>query len=316
MSVLDTDERVLVAGAGGFIGGHLVRYLADQGFAAIRAADIKPVSHWLQVLPQAESVQLDLRGRAAARQAVDGCRYVLNLAADTGGSGFSTRHGAQSMLSAMISAALLEAAREAGVSRYFCASSAGVYPAALQASAESAGVPEEDAFPALPGDGYGWADLFSEQLARQFRADFGLQTRIARYHNVYGCDCVWHGVRERAPAALSRKVAEAILAGADEIEIWGDGNQTRAFMHVDDCLRGTLMIMEGDVADPVNLGSAELVSVNQLVDVIEEVAGVRLKRRYNLAGPAGVRPTTCWRPVGGSRCGPGWPPPTGGSMTR
>jgi GDP-D-mannose 3', 5'-epimerase len=290
--MLNRDERVLVTGAGGFVGGHLVRYLAAQGFTAIRAVDVKPVPHWLQVHPRAECVVADLRKQSAASAAVDGCGYVVNLAAETGGMGFSSRNAAAGMLSAVISAALLEAAREAGVERYFQASSAGVYPADLQQSADSAGLPERDAYPAMPGESHGWAELFGERLALQYQADHGLTVRIARYHNVYGPCCQWDGGRERAPAALSRKIAEAILAGADEIEIWGDGNQTRSFMHVDDCVRGTLLIFEGEIAEPCNLGSAELVSVNQLADVIEEIAGVRLKRRHNLAGPAGVRGRT------------------------
>jgi GDP-D-mannose 3', 5'-epimerase len=268
VSVLNRDQRVLVAGAGGFIGGHLVRYLAAQGFAAIRAVDSKPMRHWLQVHPQAECAVLDLRERAAARVAADGCGYVANLAAETGGMGFSSRNAAAGLVSAEISAALLEAARDAGVARYFQASSAG------------------------PADSHGWAELFGERLALQCQAEYGLTVRIARYHNVYGPHCQWDGGRERAPAALSRKIAEAILAGADELEIWGDGNQTRSFMHVDDCVRGTLLILEGDIAEPCSLGSAETVSVNQLADVVEEIAGVRLKRRYNLSAPAGVRGRT------------------------
>lgn len=287
--VLDRAERVLVAGAGGFIGGHLVRYLAAEGFTAIRAVDVVPLGQWLQAQPQADCAELDLRDRAAAAVAVSGCGSIVNLAAETGGIGFSSRHGAARMLSAVISAALLEAARDAGVTRYLYASSAGVYPADRQRSADSPGLPEQDAYPAMPGDGYGWAELFSERLALQFQAEFGLTARIARLHNVYGPHCAWDDGRERAPAALSRKVAQAIRAGADEIEIWGDGDQTRSFMHVDDCVRGILLILEGEIADPCNLGSAELVSVNQLVDVIEEIAGVRLKRRYNLTAPAGVR---------------------------
>lgn len=287
--MLNRDEQVLVAGAGGFIGGHLVRYLAEQGFTRIRAADIKPVPKWFQVHPAAESIQLDLRSQAAAHDAVSDCRDVFNLAADMGGMGFMARNKALCMLSVTINTALLIAARDAGVSRYFLSSSACVYPEKLQASAETAGLREEDAYPAMPEDGYGWEKLFSERLCRHFQEDFGLTTRVARYHNVYGSHGPWDGGREKAPGALCRKVAEATLAGADEIEIWGDGNQTRTFMHVDDCVRGTLMIMDGDLADPVNLGSAELVSVDQLVDVIEDIAGVRLKRRYNLSQPRGVR---------------------------
>jgi GDP-D-mannose 3', 5'-epimerase len=289
IKVLNRSEPVLVTGAGGFIGGHLVTYLSAQGFTRIRAVDIKPVPGWLQVVPHAESVQLDLRDQGAARAAVAGCGQVFDLACDSGGVGFNSVNGARCMLSATITAAMLVAASEAGVGRYFYASSAGVYPVGLQVSADGAALREEDAYPAMPADGYGWQKLYGERLCRQFLAEYGLATRVARYHSVYGSHCAWDGGRERAPAALCRKVAQAILAGADAIEIWGDGNQTRTFLHVDDCVRGTLTIADGEHAEPVNLGGAELLSVNQLVDVIEEVAGVRLKRRYNLAAPAGVR---------------------------
>ncbi|HXW45084.1 MAG TPA: NAD-dependent epimerase/dehydratase family protein [Streptosporangiaceae bacterium] len=283
------DERVLVAGAGGFIGGHLVKYLAGQGFSRIRAVDIKPVGQWFQVHPQAEVMQLDLRSPSAARQAVDGCGSVVNLAADTGGVGFSSRSRARCALSVVLNAGLLSAAAEAGARRYLFASSACVYPEHLQASADAAGLREEDAYPAMPEDGQGWEKLLGERMCRYVTEELGLPTRVARYFSVYGSHGPWHGGREKAPAALCRKVAEAIHAGAEEIEVWGDGDQTRTFLHVDDCVRGTLMILQGDLATPVNLGSPELVSVNQLLDVIEEIAGVRMKRRYNLGAPAGVR---------------------------
>jgi len=287
--MLNRDEQVLVAGAGGFIGGHLVRHMADQGFTRIRAVDSMPFEQWFQRHPLAKAVQLDLRSQTAASEATSGCSYVFNLAADMGGMGFIARNEALCMLSVTINAALLVAARDAGASRYFYSSSASVYPAEKQLAATAAGLREDDAYPAMPEDGYGWEKLFSERLCQQFSADFGLATRIARYHNVYGTHGPWDGGRERAPFALCRKVAQAQLAGADEIEIWGDGNQTRTFLHVDDCVHGTLMIMDGELAGPVNLGGSELVSVNQLVDVIEDIAGVRLKRRYNLFEPAGVR---------------------------
>jgi GDP-D-mannose 3', 5'-epimerase len=287
-NVLKRDEQVLVAGAGGFIGGHLVRYLADQGFTRIRAVDLKPVADWFQVYPLAESVELDLRSQAAAHESVAGCSYVVNLATDPGGAGSSTAN-ALSMLSVVIHASLLVAARDAGVSRYFYSSSACVYPEALQASAEIAGLREEGSYPAMPRDGCGWEKLYSERLCRYFREDFGLATRMARYHDVYGSHGPWDGGQAKAPVALCRKVAEAALAGKDEIEIWGDGSQTGTFMHVDDCVRGTLMVMEGDLAEAVNLGSAEVVSADQMVDAIEDIASVRLKRRYNISEPGSVR---------------------------
>lgn len=258
--MLNRSERVLVAGAGGFVGGHLVRYLAAEGFTDIRAADIKPVDQWLQVQPEAECAQFDLRARAAAREAVAGCECVVNLTAGTGGTGLRSPRATTGIPSADVTATLLEAVVQAGVARFLQASSAAACP----------------------------ADLAGERLALRYQADHGLTVRIARYHEVYGPHCEWAGGRERAPAALSRKVAEAILAGADEIEIWGDGSQTRALLHVDDCVRGTLLILEGEFADPCNLGGAEPVSVNQLADFIEEIAGVRLKRRFHLSAPGGV----------------------------
>lgn len=287
--MLSRDEPILVAGAGGFIGGHLIGFLRASGFSRIRAADCKPPADWWQRHPGVEELRLDLRSPAAAADAVAGCRYVVNLAADMGGMGFISQHRARCMLSVLISTSLLQASCAVGVERYFYASSACVYPVGLQTSAALTPLAEDAAYPALPEPGYGEEKLFSEQLCRSFTADYGLATRIARYHNVYGSHGAWTGGREKAPAALCRKVAEAILGGADEIEIWGDGNQTRSFMHVDDCVRGTLMIMEGDLAGPVNLGSSELVSVNQLADLVEQIAGARFKRRYNLAAPAGVR---------------------------
>jgi GDP-D-mannose 3',5'-epimerase len=260
-SVLNTDEQILVAGAGGFIGGHLVRYLTRQGFTRIRAVDIKPVSSWCQVPQQGESRQLDVSSPAIAKVAVAGCRHVFNLAAETGGAGFATAGSAPFRLSATINAALLLAASDAGATRYLYASSARAHP----------------------------HELFGERLCRQFLEDFGLQTRIARYPNVYGPHCHWQGGREKAPAALCRKVAEATRAGADEIEIWGDGKQARDFIHVDDCVRASIMIMEGDVAGPVTVATGNDVSVDQLADVIEDCAGVRFKRRYNRSRPSGPR---------------------------
>jgi GDP-D-mannose 3', 5'-epimerase len=285
-NVLKRDEQVLVAGAGGFIGGHLVRYLADQGFTRIRAADIRPVADWFQVYPLAESVELDLRSQAAAHESVAGCSYVVNLATDPG---LSTATNALSMLSVVMNASLLVAARDAGVGRYFYSSSACVYPQPVPPSAEIAGLSEVDSYPAMPDDGCGWEKLFSERMCQHFRKDFGLATRMARYHDVYGSHGPWDGGQAKAPAALCRKVAEAALAGKDEIEIWGDGTETATFMHVDDCVRGTLMIMEGDLAEAVDLGSAEVVSADQLVDAIEDIAGVRLKRRYNVSEHGSVR---------------------------
>jgi nucleoside-diphosphate-sugar epimerase len=193
------------------------------------------------------------------------------------------------MISVLINTHLLLAARDAGVKRHFYASSACIYNVDLQQSPDVTALREEDAYPALPEDGYGWEKLFSERMCRNFREDFGIQTRIARYHNVYGPHGTYEGGREKAPAAICRKVAAAKLSGSDEIEIWGDGEQTRSFMYIDDCLYGTTQIMVSDILDPINLGSSELVTINQLVDIVEEIAGVRLKRRYDPDAPKGVR---------------------------
>jgi GDP-D-mannose 3',5'-epimerase len=282
------DGKVLVAGAGGFIGGHLVKTLIDQGLA-VRAVDIKPLADWYQVPAGTDALQLDLSRIADSEQAVNGVDTVYMLAADMGGMGFIETHKAECMLSVLTSTHMLVAARDAGVDRYFYASSACVYAADKQTDADITALKESDAYPAMPEDGYGWEKLFSERMCRHFREDYDLETRVARYHNVYGPLGTFAGGREKAPAALCRKVVEAELSGRHEIEIWGDGEQTRSFMYIDDCVEGTLRITAGDSAEPVNLGSSELVSINQMVELIEGIAGLRLKRSYKLDAPLGVR---------------------------
>jgi len=286
---MDRDKRVLVAGAGGFIGGHLVRSLRDDGFTQIRAVDAKPVDEWYQSHPEVEQRQLDLSEKAAAYEATEGAGYVFNLAADMGGMGFIENNKALCMLSVLTSTHMLEAARDNEVERFFYSSSACVYAADKQTSAEVTALREEDAYPAMAEDGYGWEKLFSERMARHFLEDFGLATRVARYHNVYGPNGTFHGGREKAPAAICRKVIEAKLSGDHTIEIWGDGLQTRSFMYIDDCIHGTRLITESDVTEPLNIGSAHLVTINQLVDIVEGIAGVTLERRYRLDAPQGVR---------------------------
>jgi GDP-D-mannose 3', 5'-epimerase len=287
-SISRTDP-ILVAGAGGFIGGWLVRYLRENGFTDLRAIDIKPLDEWHQVIDGVDNRVSDLRSLDACKDAVSGIAHVYNLACDMGGMGFIEANRAACMISVLINTHLLMAGRDEGVQRHFLSSSACVYNVDLQRESEVAALREEDAYPAMPEDGYGWEKLFSERMCRNFHDDFGIETRVARYHNVYGPHGTYIGGREKAPAAICRKVAEAKLAGTDEIEIWGDGEQTRSFMYIDDCLYGTTRIMESDIREPINLGSAELVTINQLVDTVEEIAGVQLKRNYNLDAPKGVR---------------------------
>jgi GDP-D-mannose 3', 5'-epimerase len=285
---MNKNNRILVAGAGGFIGGHFVKALREDGFENIRAVDQKPVSQWYQVFEDVENYTLDLKELDACRKTTADVTLVYNLAADMGGMGFIELNKAACMLSVLINTHLLLAAKDAGVERFFLSSSACVYNGDKQKDSNVMALREEDAYPALPEDGYGWEKLFSERMSRHFREDFGLITRIARYHNVYGPHGTYKGGREKAPAAICRKVIESKLSGRHEIEIWGDGKQTRSFMYITDCVKGSRMLMESDFAEPLNIGSNELVSINQLVDIVEEIAGVKLKRKYNLSAPKGV----------------------------
>lgn len=281
-------NRVLVCGAGGFIGGHLVASLRSQGFTDIRAVDIKPLDDWYQRWDDVESIQLDLSKLESCQRAVAGCSTIYNLAADMGGMGFIELNKGLCMLTVLINTHLLMAAREHGVDRFFYSSSACVYNADKQRDPNVIALREADAYPALPEDGYGWEKLFSERMCRHFREDFGIQTRVARYHNVYGPHGTYDGGREKAPAAVCRKVIQAKLSGSNNIEIWGDGLQTRSFMYIDDCLHGTQMLTKSDFFEPINIGSNELVTINQLVDIVEEIADIELKRSYNLNAPKGV----------------------------
>jgi GDP-D-mannose 3', 5'-epimerase len=283
-----TNQRVLVCGAGGFIGGHLVKYLLAEGVNAIRAVDIKPVEEWHQSSAEAENRVCSLNELDACRAVTRDTDVVFQLAADMGGMGFIQNNKALCMLSVLVNTHMLIAARDSGVERFFYSSSACVYDTEKQKNADVIALKEEDAYPAMPEDGYGWEKLFSERMCRHFQEDFGLESRIARFHNVYGPFGTFEGGREKAPAAICRKVIEAKASGDHSIEIWGDGNQTRSFMYIDDCLWGMQAILESNIQEPVNLGSSELVTINQLVDVVEEIAGVKLHRSYNLNAPRGV----------------------------
>ena len=283
-----SSSKIVVCGAGGFIGGHLLADLLKQGHRDIRAIDIKPFGEWYQRFPEVESLQLDLQDKSACDRAVQGADQVYNLAADMGGMGFIENNRCLCMLSVLINTHLLMAAKPAGVRRFFYASSACVYNADKQRDPNVTALKEEDAYPAMPEDGYGWEKLFSERMCRHFREDFGIATRIARFHNVYGPHGTYDGGREKAPAAICRKVIAAKMSGKHEIEIWGDGHQTRSFMYISDCLKGTQAILASEILEPINLGSSELVTINQLVDIVERIAGVKLKRNYNLKAPKGV----------------------------
>jgi nucleoside-diphosphate-sugar epimerase len=282
-----TNTLAIVAGGGGFIGGHLVASLRAKGIQT-RAVDIKPLSEWYQVFEGVDNVVADLKDKSACERAVDGATVVYQLAADMGGMGFIENNKALCMLSVLTNTHMLMAAADAKVDRFFYASSACVYNADKQVDEDVVALREEDAYPAMPEDGYGWEKLFSERMCRHFREDFGLTTRVARYHNVYGPHGTWEGGREKAPAAVCRKVIQAIASGTNEIEIWGPGTQTRSFMYIDDCVLGTQRILASDILEPMNLGSDELVTINQLVDIAEEIAGVNLTRKYNLSAPKGV----------------------------
>jgi GDP-D-mannose 3', 5'-epimerase len=282
------SERIVVTGGGGFIGGHLVADLLAEGHE-VRSVDKKPFEDWYQVHEGAENLQLDVQELDACRTALAGSASVYNLAADMGGMGFIENNKALCMLSVLINTHLLQAANEGDVERFFFSSSACVYAADKQVDPNVTALSEGDAYPAMPEDGYGWEKLFSERMCRHFREDFGLTTRVARYHNVYGPLGTFEGGREKAPAAICRKIAEAKLSGNHEIEVWGDGEQTRSFMYIDDCVHGSKAILGSDIIDPINLGSSELVTINQMIDIIQGIAGIEVKRNHDLSAPQGVR---------------------------
>jgi nucleoside-diphosphate-sugar epimerase len=255
----------------------------------VRAVDKKPVDEWYFQSSNAENLVADLQLVESCDRVIKGVAHVYNLAADMGGMGFIENNKALCMLSVLINTHMLIAAQKHGVDRFFYSSSACVYPGYKQTDADVVALKESDAYPADAEDGYGWEKLFGERLCRHFREDLGIKTRVARYHNVYGPYGTWDGGREKAPAAVSRKVAMAVIAGKHEIEIWGDGEQTRSFMYIDDCLIGTQKLLHSDIEEPLNIGSDEMVTINQLVDIVEEIAGVKLQRNYRLDAPKGVR---------------------------
>lgn len=282
------EKNILVCGAGGFIGGHLVAHLRQQGFENIRAVDCKPLSDWYQMSDGVHNLQLDLSLKEQCEQAVQNMQHVYNLAANMGGMGFIETNKTLCMLNVLINTHLLMASKHAGIQKYFFASSACVYAHNKQTDNYNPGLKELDAYPAMPEDGYGWEKLFSERMCRHFREDYGLETYCGRYHNVYGPLGCYDGGKEKAPAALIRKVATAKINNLKEIEIWGDGEQMRSFMYVEDCVEGTLRLSASNFYEPINIGTTEIVTINELLDIIESIAQIKLKRIYNKSAPKGV----------------------------
>ena len=282
------NDLILVTGAGGFIGGAMVSDLRRQGYKRIRAVDIKPLDEWYQVFDDADNLVLDLNLRESCEQAAEGASEVYNFAANMGGMGFIEANKALCMLSVLINTHMLQAAQKYGAKKFFYSSSACVYNGEKQTDSANPGLKEEDAYPALAEDGYGWEKLFSERMCRHFSEDYGMYVRVARFHNVYGPHGTWDGGREKAPAAICRKVIQAKASGKHEIVIWGDGTRTRSFMYIDDCIDGVQKIMKSSILEPINLGSSEMVSINQLVDIVEDIAKIKLKRIYDLDAPKGV----------------------------
>ena len=283
-------KKILIVGAGGFIGGHLVNRLLRDGNSIV-ATDIKPKEYWFQDFDNAENYYAtDMKDISNCRKVATGVDYVFNMACNMGGMGFIENNKAECMLSVLINTNLLIACNENKVQRYFFSSSACAYNETMQQDVFIKGLKEEDAYPAQPQDGYGWEKLFSERMCRHFQEDYGLEVRVARYHNIYGPFGTYDGGREKAPAALSRKVAQSKINKTNNIEVWGDGKQTRTFLYVDDCIEGTLKLFESEYSDPVNIGSDEQVSINQMIEIIEEISNVdTLKREYQLDKPKGVR---------------------------
>ena len=285
---MDKNKKILVVGAGGFIAGHLIKKLLDNGNSVV-ASDIKPKEYWFQDFENVENhYSMDMKDISNCRKITKNIDYVFNMACNMGGMGFIENNKADCMLSVLINTNLLRASLVHKIKKYFFSSSACVYNGTKQEKIFIEGLKESDAYPAEPEDGYGWEKLFSERMCRHFTEDFGLETRVIRYHNVYGPLGTYDGGRDKAPAALSRKIALAKMNNKKEIEVWGDGKQTRSFMYIDDCLIGTKKIFNSDLKDVYNLGSDEQVSINQMIDVIEEIADYKVVRKYLLDKPLGV----------------------------
>ena len=281
-------SKYLVVGAGGFIGGHLIKRLLNQK-ENIRAVDLKPLELWFQRSESAEEFSMDMQEYENCLKMTKEVDYVINLACNMGGIGFIENNKADCMLSVLINTNLLRACRENKVKKYFFSSSACAYNKELQTDPNNEGLREQDAYPAMPEDGYGWEKLFSERMCRHFYEDYGLETRVARFHNIYGPMGTFDGGREKAPAAICRKVIEAKINNQDTIDVWGDGTQTRSFLYIDDCIDAVLKLFNSDFRDPINIGSDEKVTINQLISIAESFANKNFKKNYQLDKPQGVK---------------------------
>jgi nucleoside-diphosphate-sugar epimerase len=280
------NKKILVTGAGGFIGGHLVNNLKKNN--KIICADIKPFQNWYQKFNDLENHVVDLKNADTCLKITKNIDYIFNLACNMGGMGFIENNKAECMLSVLINTNLLNSAVINKVKKFFFSSSACVYASNKQTNFKEPWLKESDAYPADPEDGYGWEKLFSERMCRHFQEDFNIDVRIARYHNVYGPYGTWEGGREKAPAALARKFVEAKFKKLESIEIWGDGNQLRSFMYIDDCIYGTNLLFNSDFSEPLNIGASTFLSINELADILEKITGLKLKRKYLLNYPKGV----------------------------
>ena len=281
-------EKYLIAGAGGFIGGHLIKRLIDSG-KKVRAVDLKPLDLWFQKFDNVENYSLDMQEYENCLKMTKGIDFVFNLACNMGGMGFIENNKADCMLSVLINTNLLRACKENNVKKYFFSSSACAYNSDLQQDPNIEGLKEKDAYPAMPEDGYGWEKLFSERMCRHFTEDYGIETRVARFHNIYGPMGTFDGCREKAPAAICRKVIEAKLNNKSSIDVWGDGTQTRSFLYIDDCIDAVIKLFNSNFSNPINIGSEEKVSINQLIEICEKISGSKIKKNYQLDKPQGVK---------------------------
>ena len=282
-------KKILICGAGGFIGGHLALKFIKENEFDIVCADIKPKEYWFQIFDEAQNFSLDLKEYENTLKVTKDIDYIFNFACNMGGMGFIENNKAECMLSVLVNTNLLRSAVKNNCKKFFFSSSACVYNGSKQNKTFIDGLKETDAYPAEPEDGYGWEKLFSERMCRHFKEDFGLETRVVRYHNIYGPFGTFDGGREKAPAALCRKIINAKKNKDKSIDVWGDGEQTRSFLYIDDCIKGTLDVFNSDSSEVFNIGSEEQVSINQMIEMIEEIGNYPVKKNYQLDKPKGVR---------------------------